>query len=160
MGIVTHSSPLAAWKKSMLNVLIETLGGLGLFILGMKLMTEGLQMSAGNRIRNVLQGCVRQPDRGVRHRGHCHGRCSVVLGDHGHADQFCHGRTHDPATGRGRHPRVQCRHDHDRRSSPSNFRTWLCRPSPSAFPSNFSARARNIGILARSFLVLVCSFLA
>ncbi len=39
----------------MLNVLIETLGGLGLFILGMKLMTEGLQMSAGNRIRNVLK---------------------------------------------------------------------------------------------------------
>jgi len=39
----------------MLNVLIQTLGGLGIFILGMKLMTEGLQMAAGNRIRNVLK---------------------------------------------------------------------------------------------------------
>ncbi|MDP3429255.1 MAG: Na/Pi cotransporter family protein, partial [Desulfomicrobium sp.] len=39
----------------MLNVLIQTLGGLGIFILGMKLMTEGLQMAAGNRIRNILK---------------------------------------------------------------------------------------------------------
>jgi len=39
----------------MLKLLIQTLGGLGLFILGMKLMTEGLQMAAGNRIRNILK---------------------------------------------------------------------------------------------------------
>ena len=39
----------------MLAVLIQTLGGLGLFILGMKLMTEGLQMAAGNKIRNILK---------------------------------------------------------------------------------------------------------
>ncbi|MBE1426851.1 phosphate:Na+ symporter [Desulfomicrobium macestii] len=39
----------------MLNILVQTLGGLGIFILGMKLMTEGLQMAAGNRIRNVLK---------------------------------------------------------------------------------------------------------
>ncbi len=39
----------------MLNILIQTLGGLGIFILGMKLMTEGLQMAAGNKIRNVLK---------------------------------------------------------------------------------------------------------
>jgi phosphate:Na+ symporter len=36
------------------NVIIQTLGGLGLFILGMNMMTEGLQMSAGNRIKKVL----------------------------------------------------------------------------------------------------------
>lgn len=36
------------------NVVIQTLGGLGLFILGMNMMTEGLQMSAGNRIKKVL----------------------------------------------------------------------------------------------------------
>jgi phosphate:Na+ symporter len=39
----------------MFAVLIQTLGGLGIFILGMKFMTEGLQMAAGNRIRNVLK---------------------------------------------------------------------------------------------------------
>jgi phosphate:Na+ symporter len=39
----------------MLQLLIQTLGGLGIFILGMKFMTEGLQMAAGNRIRNILK---------------------------------------------------------------------------------------------------------
>ena len=39
----------------MIHVLIQTLGGLGLFVLGMKFMTEGLQMAAGNRIRNILK---------------------------------------------------------------------------------------------------------
>ncbi|MCF8067409.1 MAG: Na/Pi cotransporter family protein [Desulfobacterales bacterium] len=36
------------------SVLIQTLGGLGLFILGMKMMTEGLQMTAGKRIKTIL----------------------------------------------------------------------------------------------------------
>jgi len=35
-------------------VIITTLGGLGMFILGMKMMTEGLQMSAGKRIKAIL----------------------------------------------------------------------------------------------------------
>jgi phosphate:Na+ symporter len=38
----------------MTSVLIQTLGGLGLFILGMKMMTEGLQMAAGKRIKAIL----------------------------------------------------------------------------------------------------------
>ncbi len=38
----------------MTGVIITTLGGLGLFILGMKMMTEGLQMSAGKRIKAIL----------------------------------------------------------------------------------------------------------
>lgn len=37
-----------------LNVLIQTIGGLGLFVLGMKMMTEGLQLSAGKRIKKIL----------------------------------------------------------------------------------------------------------
>jgi phosphate:Na+ symporter len=38
----------------MLEIFVKTLGGLGMFILGMKLMTEGLQMSAGKRIKAIL----------------------------------------------------------------------------------------------------------
>lgn len=38
----------------MMNVIIQTLGGLGLFILGMSMMTDGLQMSAGDRIKKIL----------------------------------------------------------------------------------------------------------
>nr|WP_321402187.1 Na/Pi cotransporter family protein [uncultured Desulfobacter sp.] len=37
------------------GILIETLGGLGLFILGMKTMTEGLQATAGQKIRRILE---------------------------------------------------------------------------------------------------------
>jgi phosphate:Na+ symporter len=36
-------------------ILIQTLGGLGLFILGMKMMTDGLQATAGQRIRRILE---------------------------------------------------------------------------------------------------------
>ena len=38
----------------LIKVLVTTLGGLGLFILGMKTMTDGLQMTAGNRIKTIL----------------------------------------------------------------------------------------------------------
>ena len=36
-------------------IIIQTLGGLGLFILGMKMMTEGLQAAAGQKIRAILE---------------------------------------------------------------------------------------------------------
>ncbi len=38
----------------MTEVIIQTLGGLGLFILGMKMMTDGLQLAAGKRIKTIL----------------------------------------------------------------------------------------------------------
>jgi len=38
----------------LLNILIQTVGGLGLFILGMKMMTEGLEMTAGQKIKRIL----------------------------------------------------------------------------------------------------------
>jgi phosphate:Na+ symporter len=37
------------------GILVHTLGGLGMFILGMKMMTEGLQATAGQRIRRILE---------------------------------------------------------------------------------------------------------
>lgn len=40
---------------SIFTVIIETLGGLGLFLLGMRMMTEGLQMTAGQRIKSILK---------------------------------------------------------------------------------------------------------
>ncbi len=37
------------------GIIIQTLGGLGLFILGMKMMTEGLQATAGQKIRRIME---------------------------------------------------------------------------------------------------------
>ncbi len=39
----------------LIGILIQTLGGLGMFILGMKMMTEGLQATAGQKIRSILE---------------------------------------------------------------------------------------------------------
>ncbi len=38
----------------LLDIFTQTIGGLGLFILGMKMMTEGLEMTAGPRIKRIL----------------------------------------------------------------------------------------------------------
>jgi phosphate:Na+ symporter len=40
---------------NLIEIIVQTLGGLGLFILGMNLMTEGLQLIAGQRIKKVLE---------------------------------------------------------------------------------------------------------
>ncbi len=37
------------------GIIIQTLGGLGIFILGMKMMTDGLQATAGQKIRRILE---------------------------------------------------------------------------------------------------------
>ncbi len=40
---------------NLLGIIFQTLGGLGLFLLGMKMMTEGLQATAGQKIRRILE---------------------------------------------------------------------------------------------------------
>ncbi len=37
------------------SVIMQALGGLGLFLFGMKLMSEGLQKAAGDRLRSFLE---------------------------------------------------------------------------------------------------------
>ena len=40
---------------NLINILMNTIGGLGLFLLGMKMMTEGLEMTAGQKIKRILE---------------------------------------------------------------------------------------------------------
>lgn len=47
--------PISAMSLSWTTLLIEVLGGLALFIYGMMMMSEGLQLIAGNRLKNILQ---------------------------------------------------------------------------------------------------------
>ncbi|MGE5558232.1 MAG: Na/Pi cotransporter family protein [Bacillota bacterium] len=49
----------------MLNLIFGVLGGLSLFIFGMHFMSEGLQKSAGNRLRTLLETITRNPLIGV-----------------------------------------------------------------------------------------------
>lgn len=48
-----------------LNQLGNLLGGIGLFLLGMKLMTDGLKVAAGQALRHILARWTRTPLRGL-----------------------------------------------------------------------------------------------
>ena len=41
------------------------LGGMGLFLVGMWLMTDGLKLAAGDALRNILHNWTRTPSRGL-----------------------------------------------------------------------------------------------
>lgn len=44
---------------------LELLGGIGLFLLGMSMLTEGLKLAAGDGLRAILRGWTRTPARGL-----------------------------------------------------------------------------------------------
>jgi len=52
-------------KKLMLEMLFTFLGGLGLFLFGIKSMSEGLQAVAGDKLRIILEKGTKTPLRGV-----------------------------------------------------------------------------------------------
>ncbi|WP_105215399.1 Na/Pi cotransporter family protein [Pseudoalteromonas sp. T1lg22] len=54
--------------------LLKALGGLGLFLLGMTIMTDALYQLAGQRIRNALMSLTRSPVSGA-----CTGACSTAI---------------------------------------------------------------------------------
>ena len=47
------------------NMIIELFGGLGLFLFGMKLMGDGLENAAGNKLKNILEKVTRNKIIGV-----------------------------------------------------------------------------------------------
>ncbi len=48
-----------------LSILASFIGGIGLFLLGMQLMTEGLKIAAGNTLRTILERSTATPLRGI-----------------------------------------------------------------------------------------------
>lgn len=47
-----------------LSMLTAFIGGIGLFLLGMKLMTDGMKLAAGTTLRHILSSWTKQPLRG------------------------------------------------------------------------------------------------
>src|SRR5690625_7694328 len=47
------------------TILFEFIGGLGIFLLGIKFMGDGLQQSAGDRLRDILDRFTSNPFLGV-----------------------------------------------------------------------------------------------
>jgi len=54
-GLAVRGIPIAVLAMNRLHLLIGVLGGLGIFIFGMKLMSDGLQQTAGDRLKAILQ---------------------------------------------------------------------------------------------------------
>lgn len=52
------------WEAMTFSILASLLGGIGLFLLGMWLMTEGLKLAAGGALRAVLESWTRSAPRG------------------------------------------------------------------------------------------------
>jgi hypothetical protein len=74
--------------------------GSWLFILGMKMMTDGLQMSAGKRIKAILSAVSSEPGGGLPDRRRCHRHGPILVGHHRDAHRIRHRRPDDPATSR------------------------------------------------------------
>jgi len=47
------------------SAILQSLGGLGLFLLGMSLMTDGLKTLAGSRLRRLLRRWTKTPVSGA-----------------------------------------------------------------------------------------------
>lgn len=59
---------LAPWETSRMsttNTILTVLGGLGMFLLGMGVLTDGLRSVAGSALRSVLARAARTPTRGA-----------------------------------------------------------------------------------------------
>ena len=52
--------------------ILSLLGGLGLFLFGMKLMGEGLELVAGSRLKALLEKITSNPFLGVLEIGRAH----------------------------------------------------------------------------------------
>ncbi len=52
-------------EQGLFLLFFEILGGLALFIFGMQIMTEGLRVAAGNRLRGILAGATRNGITGI-----------------------------------------------------------------------------------------------
>ena len=44
-----------------IEIVFKTVGGLGLFLFGMGMMSDGLKKVAGRKLRNLLESLTRQP---------------------------------------------------------------------------------------------------
>jgi len=64
-GIAFHTVRFGLFSMSRWGVLVVVVGGLALFIMGMKIMTDGLTRVAGARMKAVLQAFTKNPLVGV-----------------------------------------------------------------------------------------------
>ena len=94
---------------SVMNV-FSLLGGLSLFLFGMKIMGEGLERTAGNRLKNILNIVTHNRVLAVLAGMGITGGDPVLLGHHGNGGGLCERGAAVPDPGGGRHHGRQHRH--------------------------------------------------
>ncbi|MGY4452393.1 hypothetical protein ACVWZR_007053 [Bradyrhizobium sp. i1.3.1] len=78
-----------------MSTAISTLGGVGLFLLGMTVMTEGLKTLAGSALRGVLGKAASTPLLGLILGSHRHAAGAVLQRDDDDDDRSCQRRPAD-----------------------------------------------------------------
>ena len=75
------------------TMVIELLGGLGLFLYGMKLMGEGIEKVAGSKMKTILEWCTKNRLVGVIvgtiFTAIIHFHHTVFQCNHGNGSQLC-----------------------------------------------------------------------
>lgn len=83
----------------MSSFLLPMAGGLGLFLYGMKLMSDGLEKAAGARLRGILEFFTTNRFSGDAGRNLLHSHHSVVQCLHGYGRKLRKRRPYESVTG-------------------------------------------------------------
>ena len=87
----------------MIEIILGLMGGLGLFLFGMKQMSDGLEKAAGAKMRSVLEFLPRRRS-AESWLEHFYGNYPVVQCLHGYGGKLCEFGSYEPVSG--------CRRDH------------------------------------------------
>jgi hypothetical protein len=74
-------------KQAIFGTAFLTVGGLGLFLFGMGLMSEGLKKVAGRKLRRIVESMTKRPLVAFGRRRY--GFSSIQLGNNGDDNWFC-----------------------------------------------------------------------
>ena len=96
----------------MAEIILGLMGGLGLFLYGMRLMSDSLEKAAGAKMRSILEFFYQDspswnPGRNLFYRNYPVLKCS-----HGYGSEFCQLGAYEPVSGCGCDYGSQHRYDH------------------------------------------------
>lgn len=80
------------------EIILGLMGGLGLFLYGMKLMSDALEKAAGAKMRSILEFLPRHHS-GDSRRYRFYGGYSILQCSYGYGCQFCEFRTDEFVSG-------------------------------------------------------------
>ena len=96
----------------MAEIILGLMGGLGLFLYGMRLMSDSLEKAAGAKMRSILEFFTKTPLRGILVGTFFHRNYPVLKCSHGYGSELRQLGAYEPVSGCGRDYGSQHRYDH------------------------------------------------